>query len=146
MEKQEVGPCEGCPIPDICLRRPVYCDWMAKEPRNPVQERTVINAARRAKGLPPISGQISGYPSLATQAINATKAIGRVVAAIAKGEPVYVSADEQERRRAICLPCEHNGEKPPGIRCKLCGCGGLKLALATEACKAGKWETVTGPR
>jgi hypothetical protein len=72
------------------------------------------------------------YPPLATQVMNAAKALGRVVSAVARGEPVYVSTEERNRRRAICSGCEHHD--PAQNRCRKCGCRGLKLDLATEKC------------
>jgi hypothetical protein len=57
---------------------------------------------------------------------------------------VLAPAGVVEARRALCLPCEHNGHRESGgIRCQLCGCTGAKLDLATERCPVGKWESIT---
>lgn len=73
-------------------------------------------------------------PSLLTMAGNAAKAAGRVLAAAAKGEPIKVPASVYHERLEICRPCEFNRDRPSGVKCSRCGCGGLKLELATEEC------------
>ena len=45
MADTQATPCDRCPCPDTCLRKPAYSAMMAKGPRNPVEERCVINAA-----------------------------------------------------------------------------------------------------
>lgn len=85
------------------------------------------------------------YPSLTRQAGNALAAAGRVTRAFVRNEPVKVPAPIYYHRLEICQACPHNGEAPHGMRCKKCGCGGMKLELATEACpdnpsRWGRWE------
>jgi hypothetical protein len=71
------------------------------------------------------------FPSLATEAANAAKAIGRVVSAIALGEPVSCSDEEQARRLAICQGCEQYLDG----RCLICGCvAAWKTRMMTEHC------------
>jgi hypothetical protein len=128
--------CEHCPIPESCLGKPYQCAWMAKEPRDPVQERSVINAARRAAGLPPISGQSSEYPSMATMAAHLAGAAARFVAG---GLPLVDDA-EFGRRSALCGDCPEYDHAHS--RCRLCGCFlGAKLRAATEHCPlpSPKW-------
>lgn len=53
------------------------------------------------------------------------------------------SKDILAMRIEKCNACEHWGGSKGGSlfsgRCKLCGCRGVKLALATSHCPAGKW-------
>jgi hypothetical protein len=70
---------------------------------------------------------------------NALKAAGRVVAAAVKGEAIMVGQEEFNRRVDICMGCEFNGARPHGVHCLKCGCGGMKLQLATEKCPIEKW-------
>ena len=69
-------------------------------------------------------------PSLLQQARNASNAAGRVAGAVVSGRPVVASAEEQDRRAAICQACE----EWTGTRCRVCGCGKVKLWLITEHC------------
>lgn len=78
------------------------------------------------------------YPSLIVQAGNVARAAGRVVAAIAKGDQVLAPEPVREQRLAICEACEFFDANQR--RCTKCGCGGLKVHLATERCPVGKWE------
>ncbi len=82
------------------------------------------------------------YPPLFEQAKGALGAMGRVVAAAIKRQPVRVPAAEVERRLALCQACEHFDPVPQ--RCRQCGCGRLKLELATERCPLvpPKWDRV----
>ncbi len=84
-----------------------------------------------------------GFPSVLEMAGNAAKALGRIVKAVATGQPVFATAEEQARRLAICAGCEkydaHQG------RCSACGCfGKFKAALETERgeCPLGRWSKV----
>lgn len=77
-------------------------------------------------------------PSLLHQARNVAGAMGRVVAAAARGEKIQVGEEEQTRRLAICQACEFL----VGDRCSKCGCiGRWKGRLATEHCPLNppKW-------
>jgi len=78
------------------------------------------------------------YPSLFQQATNAAYAVGSVVASMARGEPVSVSQEEQDRRLAICHACEAWDVRQD--RCSKCGCfGQWKTWLASQKCPIGKW-------
>lgn len=128
-------PCEKCPCPDVCLGRPEWCGWMRGEPTD-IEVRSICERSR-------IAAAATAYPPLLEQAGNVLAAAGRVLGAVARGEAVMAPADVVAARRAICLPCEHNGHRESGgIRCMKCGCTGLKLDLATEACPVGKWDIV----
>ena len=73
------------------------------------------------------------YPSLFQQAVNASKAVGSVVASAIRGESVTVPQEEQDRRLAICLSCDKYD--PQQHRCRLCGCfANLKVRLAGQHC------------
>lgn len=83
-------------------------------------------------------------PDASAKAVRVVQAVGRVVRALANGEPVRVSSEERERRLAICRSCEfwrEAGNLGFG-ECKhsKCGCTRLKHGLATETCPLGKWE------
>jgi hypothetical protein len=90
---------------------------------------------RSARGSTPLS--------LGTVAGNALMAAGRVAVAVATGQKVKVEPGVYQERLAICLGCEFNGARPDGVKCTKCGCGGIKLQLATERCPIGLWERVT---
>jgi len=78
------------------------------------------------------------YPSLIQQGTNAVKAVGSVVASVARGEPVTVPQEEQDRRLAICHACEF-WDATQG-RCSKCGCfGQWKTWLASQRCPIEKW-------
>jgi hypothetical protein len=103
-------------------------------PDHAIHRRRVIEKATGATPIP------ATYPSLFRQAANLAGAMERVVVAAAKGEAVRVPIEEYSRRWQVCKTCEFNGMKPIGVRCTKCGCGGMKLELATERCPVGKWE------
>ncbi len=81
-------------------------------------------------------------PSLMEKTMNAAGAVARAAVAVATGQPVLVSAEIRAERQSTCDVCEHY--EPKQARCKICGCGGLKLDLATERCPIGKWEAQPG--
>lgn len=85
----------------------------------------------------PDAAQREGYrASLIQQASGALGAIGRAIGAAVTGEPVMMSQEEQERRWAICLACEHLD----GEQCKICGCHmPIKTWGAQEHCPIDKW-------
>ena len=70
-------------------------------------------------------------PTFADQAASLTKALMDWGAA---GFPIAADHDE---RRAICLRCD----QWTGIKCKACGCTGLKWFLATTKCPLNKWPS-----
>jgi len=59
----------------------------------------------------------------------------------AKSGFATVPAEEFESRRAVCGSCNFFGGTNGllKIACKKCGCSGIKLAVNTETCPAGKW-------
>jgi len=75
--------------------------------------------------------------------------LASVIMAAAKwsihGWPV-VSTEELTRRKSICSVCpEWDATARAGLgKCKRCGCTKLKWWLATEKCRAGKWNVLTG--
>ena len=105
-----------------------------------VRQANIANAHRLARaGNPP---HASTYPPLATQAVAVLKAAGRVAHAAAHGQPLKVEPGEAERRREICLACEHHDAATE--RCRKCACYlAVKTWLKTEECPLGKWETPT---
>lgn len=76
-------------------------------------------------------------PSAATLAARALKAGAKWAAS-----GFSMATDEQQaQRRSICDECPMWDATAFGGRgkCRKCGCGGLKLKLATEKCPLGKW-------
>lgn len=103
------------------------------------------HAIHRARVVALATGESppADYPSLATMATNLAGAVGRLVRTAAKGEALLVPADVLAERRRICGECPQF-DRQRG-RCRLCGCGGAKLHLATEICpdkppRWGPWE------
>jgi hypothetical protein len=90
--------------------------------------------------VPPPLAESLEYPSLFQQAANAAHAVGSVVAAAVRGEPVTVPQEEQDRRLAICHTCEFWDAAQQ--RCSKCGCfGAWKTWLASQHCplEPPKW-------
>jgi hypothetical protein len=66
---------------------------------------------------------------------------GAAMARVAREGFQFVSAEEYQRRAAVCLTC-------PRYRlihglyhgCALCGCSRLKLHFATETCPERRWH------
>lgn len=98
----------------------------------PDRPQTTLPVRRRVLRTTP-----GPMPPIATQLGNAAGAIGRIVVAGLRGDPVRVSEQEQARRQAICTaPCEWW----TGDRCRACGCvARWKAHLATERCPKDKW-------
>lgn len=124
--------CEHCPCPDVCLARPEWCRWAASESPDPIAIRSICERSR-------IEHAGRAYPPLREQAGNLMGTVGRIVAAVARGDPVWAPAEVIGRRRAICEACEFFDHSQ--ARCRKCGCTGLKLDLATERCplEPPKW-------
>ena len=59
--------------------------------------------------------QAGRIPVLARQAANLAGAVGRIVVAVAKGEPIKVPQEVYHERLAICRECEFNTERPFGV-------------------------------
>ncbi len=81
-----------------------------------------------------------GFPSVLEMVGSAAKALGRVVKAVATGQPVFATAEEQAQRLAICSTCPKYDAAQS--RCLACGClVKLKAALQSETgqCPEGKW-------
>jgi hypothetical protein len=112
--------CEDCPIAGTCIvevgGHTPYCDW-ARQGGDRLERVRELSAS---------------YPSLAVQAGNAARALGRVISAAVQGEPVFVPDEERDRRLAICRGCAFYDLVQ--ARCTKCGCGGMKPGLATEHC------------
>lgn len=88
------------------------------------------------------AAKMTDLPPLVEQAKSAAEAVGRVVAAAVRGEPIRASDEEHARRLAICKACEYYRDG----RCLKCGCVmAWKSRLATERCpleppKWNRWE------
>ena len=81
------------------------------------------------------------YPGIAQLARNAAGAVGRVVSAAVRGEPVLASPELKATRLSVCQGgCDYYDLGQ--VRCKAAGCGCFleaKTGLATERCPLGKW-------
>ena len=80
---------------------------------------------------------------------NAVSAVGRVAPAVMAGDEIKVEPDVKRARHEMCLKCEHltSLNKHTPFQCALCNCFiGLKTALATESCPAGKWRATAEAR
>ena len=93
---------------------------------------------------------VTSGPSLPRMAVNLAKAVGRVVAAKARGEPVRVTPEVKRARDLMCCgdgdkveKCKYwDGAARGGLgkcRDQRCGCTGLKREFATEKCPRGYW-------
>lgn len=137
--------CEACPCVAFgieCYPHPDFCRWaMAGEIArfNHIVGRSRIAIAVSA--MPVVERPVATYPSLPRQLATAAGAVGRVIEAVATGQPVLVPIEKQQDRLAICRACEFLDVEQ--ARCTRCGCHlpGItgKTALATEACPIGKW-------
>ena len=89
----------------------------------------------------PIDPAAPAYPSITQQAVNAVQAVGRVVKAAVKRDPITVSEAVYQARLEICTQCDKlDGQQ---FRCRQCGCyTKAKLRLATESCPLDKWADV----
>lgn len=122
------SPCGRCPCPDICLRRPGWCEWMAAEPRDPLHVRAVVNRSRIAAGLAATTVE-PVYPALTTQAASLATSLW---AWAVDGFRIADEA-EQARRRAICAACPE--WEATARRCRICGCHtDAKIALRSAHC------------
>lgn len=103
-------------------------------PDHDIHRRRMIE---RATGEAPTPAT---FPSLFRQAAGLAGAVARVAGAVVSGGPVMVPPKVYAARLAVCLSCDDNVARSAGaVRCGRCGCGGAKLALATESCPINKW-------
>lgn len=128
------GHCPNCPLetgapcPGEEARR--TCDLVDpshRDHRPNYKDSVRRTAAQRAAGAP-------SHPGPLAMAGHALAAAGRVLVAAAKGRPIRVEPAVYRERLEICRSCQFNSQAPSGVRCTKCGCGGLKLELATERC------------
>lgn len=109
--------------------------------RSALGHRVIIVGGTKAQ-VATLSKEISA-PTVARMAGNLAKAVGRVVVAKARGEPVRVTPEVLAARTAACLACPAwDGAARGGLgkcRDKRCGCTGFKRELATEKCPRGYW-------
>jgi hypothetical protein len=122
--------CARCPCPEVCLGSEDFCRTASADPQDPMMMRSICDRSRIAAGEPP--KPVLEYPSILAQAINATRAAKRVLAAAVQGDPIRVPPETYRDRLALCQSCESYDRIR--ARCSKCGCTGLKLELATEKC------------
>lgn len=82
-------------------------------------------------------------PTRTAKVKHAAQAVGRVMKAAARREPIRVSEEDRDRRLSICRACEYWNE---GGNIGLgecthagCGCTRFKHGLATETCPLKRW-------
>lgn len=120
--------CAHCPCKATCLEWPVFCEWAAADPPDPVHLRTIRE--RSAMGVTP------AYPSAAGLARN----LATDLWAWAVSGFTMATDEERARRLGICGACEFFDAGPR--RCKHMGCGCFlaeKVKLRTAKCPVGKW-------
>jgi hypothetical protein len=75
------------------------------------------------------------YPPITRQIQNALGALGRAGEALATGQPVLATEEEQARRLAICESNVCGKYDSSQRKCSACGCfANLKKRLSTEHC------------
>jgi hypothetical protein len=92
-----------------------------------------------------IEPQSAAMPSMPVRVVHGVQALQRVVVAAVRGQAVLVSAEETERRLAVCQSgCEwwRSEAYGGGGACghAACGCTKAKMRLSTERCPVGNWE------
>jgi hypothetical protein len=125
-----------------CRAHPENLDLegLLKSP-GPKVARSVKAAIRKATGIDPDA--LPSLPPLKTQVASASKSLFKWASSGMKN----VSAEELDRRRAICAGCEFwDVQAFQGTgRCQKCGCSTwAKLRMATEKCPIDKWGPVHG--
>jgi hypothetical protein len=91
---------------------------------------------------PRLPGVFATLRTAGSTMLTAGGAVGRVVGAIVRHEPVLASDAEQDRRMAICRACDRFETTVAGPRCRACSCFlNLKTRLETETgeCPLQKW-------
>jgi ribosomal protein L40E len=132
--------CSKCPVTprDACLAvlAPERFGWMCKLAATGDEHKRQVVIGRSAIGLP------SPMPGLSQKAKNLAVAVAQHAAA---GFPMATEA-QRNARLAICRACEHF--EPDQERCRVCGCGGLKLWWAEQSCPLDppKWGPVSACR
>ena len=79
------------------------------------------------------------FPSASEQAKNLTNFIQAAILDAVKGNKVFVSDEEREKRMEICRACEHYHAEQ--VRCLKCGCFlEHKSTYSAAACPINKWN------
>jgi hypothetical protein len=116
---------ESCPVCDDPAQCRAYPHLWKRLREDPERWRAVHDR---------LNGKQLAYPSIATQAGNAVKALAGFVADGFR----TVDDAEQARRFEICRSCD-SFDRSQG-RCILCGCvARWKARLASQDCPIGKW-------
>lgn len=92
-------------------------------------------------------GKEPELPPLRVQAQNAVKAAGKVIKALGKGQPIFLSPAKSEENRAICRSNQCGFFLDKRNRCShpKCGCfTALKTRLSTEDCPVGLFGPNSG--
>jgi hypothetical protein len=115
-------------------------DYAPRE-RPPDGTRARVSPSWRPRQSPSASGKL---PPVSTRLVNFTRAVGRQVVSVAKGERRKATPEVQAARRAICYaPCDYL--KDDHCTHQKCGCRlkGIenKITWATEVCPIGKWPS-----
>jgi hypothetical protein len=79
------------------------------------------------------------YPSIPDQAKNIVNLVQDAITDVLKGNQLFVSEEEQNRRMGICNQCEYFSQED--IRCKQCGCFlKQKVSFTASKCPINRWE------
>jgi len=112
------------------LRWPIFCEWAAEQPPDPVKLAHIRNRSAMGENPP------AAYPSPARLAANLSRALWDwAVSGFS-----MASEEEAARRISICESCEYFDAGPR--RCKHLGCGcylDAKVKLKTEHCPVNRW-------
>ena len=80
------------------------------------------------------------YPSAAEQAKNIVNLVQDAISDVLKGNQLFASEEEQNRRMEICKACDQFSKED--IRCRKCGCFlQQKTSLTASKCPLNKWNS-----
>ena len=79
------------------------------------------------------------YPSVGEQAKNIVNLVQDAISDVLKGNQLFASEEEQNRRMEICKACDQFSQED--IRCRKCGCYlQQKTSLTASKCPLNKWN------
>lgn len=80
----------------------------------------------------------NSFPSVPEMASNLVSDVYKNVKSVVQGNPLNVSQDDAEKRKAICENCTFFNKEQQ--RCTKCGCYmAVKVYLKASSCPVGKW-------
>lgn len=79
------------------------------------------------------------YPSKAEQAKNIVNLVQDAIGDVLKGNQLFATEEEQNRRMEICKACEYFNSED--VRCRQCGCFlKQKVSITSSKCPLNLWE------